>query len=568
MLLLMTNKLKELVKNIKEIHKHSTVMIENTKEEYLAIVTKQNEWVLYVCAILCMIIQIYNLIYFFVTSSGLETLNNIIYFGFYVLLLAVSIFVFLIQNKMKKQIMHQYYFQLGCVIFYLAWNMSLNMYQISKGHQPSLFIFITALMGSMVIVRLKLKDSISILVLFSIVLLGITGQYLHTGQMLNTIVAILVTLLFIIVLFAQKTNVIMCQQEILQVNKLLDAEKEYLRISLEKQALIMNELHIFYFEWDLGDDYIILSQYASNYFRCSNYVKNPLEWLTTNQIIAEEDYPIFLKALERERIKGGTQNIEVRIRDIEFHYQWYRLHLDSQYNDQGEMIAIVGGIQNIEEVKQKHNQINKRVMEQLEGTKSYFNYLKATQEKVLLYHHDMRHTLKFMEQLIAQGDLEALRSHSRMARDEIQAIEPRKYCENDTINLIIGSFEQMAIHENIRFIQQANLPYELPVTNLALCTLFFNLLENALFAARKVEDVALRKVELNTYIKYNKMVINVQNGFSGSVFIENDIPVSKNQDTGHGLGIHSIVNTVEEYGGMYLFKTENQIFIAQLIISL
>lgn len=89
-----------------------------------------------------------------------------------------------------------------------------------------------------------------------------------------------------------------------------------------------------------------------------------------------------------------------------------------------------------------------------------------------------------------------------------------------------------------------------------------------MFAARKVEDVALRKVELNTYIKYNKMVINVQNGFSGSVFIENDIPVSKNQDTGHGLGIHSIVNTVKEYGGMYLFKTENQIFIAQLIISL
>lgn len=538
------------------------------ENEYIQSITAQNYWALFIPAIVCIIIECMNLIRLFFYSSGLSTLNNCIYFAFYLSLLLFTIAIMVLQELLKKNTTYLYYVHLTCITFYLIWNASLNIYQIHKGHQATLLVFITSFMGSLVIIHLRLQHSLVIIAGSSIFVVATSSHYLTSGQTSNLLISLVVGLLIVLTYFSQKVSALTYQRELAYVNQRLKEDKEQLRISDEKHTIIMNELHLFHFDWNVKEDYLIISSHCAKQFQCPAYIPNPKMWITQQNIIFAEDYPKLLAVVRNHVVMHAPNIIELRLKESEGVYHWYRLRLDALLNDKGELISTVGSLQNIEEFRNKNTQINQRILDQMEGTEGYFRHLKATQEKVLLYHHDMRHTLKLIDQLLAQGDLDAIKSHTQLAQKELAAIAPKLYCEHNIVNLILGSFEQLATTEHVTFDCHVSLPKTLPFTSLTLCTLFFNLLENSLFAAADVKDDALRKVEIHSYINNHKLVVKVQNGFEGTVIFEDGLPCPQVSKSGHGLGIKSIVDTVDTCDGMYLFKTEGPLFIAQILLPL
>ncbi|MFI3206970.1 MAG: GHKL domain-containing protein, partial [Clostridia bacterium] len=74
--------------------------------------------------------------------------------------------------------------------------------------------------------------------------------------------------------------------------------------------------------------------------------------------------------------------------------------------------------------------------------------------------------------------------------------------------------------------------------------------------------------QIKSHIKSNRLMITVSNGFVGEVKIQDDVPVPLNNTKEHGIGIKSIIDVLEKHDGMYIFKTENSTFIAQLLIPL
>ncbi len=545
--------------------------IDVTRSIFRKSVTMQNYIALLFAAIPCIFIEIYNISGVFASDSGLGTLNNRVYFTFYLLLLMAAIFTCVIQGLLRSNARLLYRVQMYIVVFYLVWNALFNSYQVHKKHQITLLIFITALMGAMVIVRLTLRDSILIIILSSSFAIGLTSPYLGPSQTTNTLISIIVTLLAVFVLYLQKVSALAHQLDVDNMNVLLQREKEQLRMNLEKQMLIMKELNLLYLEYNLAEDLLVFSKQCAQQFHCPTHIHYPSFWFEQSDLIHESDYGNLGRLLRTHAQTKQHAEMELRIKEHNETYTWYRLRLDAQCNDAGELISSIGSFQNLAEITHLHERLNQRIAKQMEESKNYLDYLKATQQKVLLYHHDMRHSLKLMEQMIAQGDLDALRSHSLLAQEELEAITPRYFCENDTINLILGSFEQMAEKELVEFSYRVSLPSHLPFSNLTLCTLFFNLLENALFATSKVKQLDQRFIKIESYINNNKLILNIRNSFTGTLHIEDDLPVpdmSKKVDGTHGFGISSIVTTVNEHDGMYLFRAEGQVFIAQLILPL
>lgn len=552
-------KIRELISDAKSVRK-----------EYIANITRQNYWSLLIAAILCIIIQSYNIIYFFTYGSGLVSRNNWIYFTFYITLFVTSGLLLSILPAIKKRPRILYAVQLGCVIYYLVWNGLFNTYQVISMQQNNFIVFITAVITALVILNLRLMHSLILLLASSvfICLLGYISDVINYAQTFNSLLAMFAALLIVITLFIQRVTVLNAQKSLFHMNQLLTHEKNQLDLSMKKQVLIMSEYHLFYFEWNHSRNDVLVSTHGAQQFQCPTHIPCPHEWFLEHNPIHPDDNQLLSNALMHYLSNHAPLEIELRIRNCDDSYAWYRLRLTAQYDSSNHPTSTIGSLQNIDELKQVNAQIDKRILEQLEGTQHYFTHLKATQNKVLQYHHDMRHTMKLMEQLIAQGDLDALRSHSLSANAELQLIEPKYYCDNNTINLIIGSFEQMAHDENVVLTSHVDLPQDLPFTSLALCTLFFNLLENALFAANDVPEESLRIVSIDSYINNRKLVLNVRNGYAGTVHFLDDIPTSSTPQPNHGLGIPSILNTVDSYNGMCLFKTEGQVFIAQILLPL
>jgi hypothetical protein len=205
---------------------------------------------------------------------------------------------------------------------------------------------------------------------------------------------------------------------------------------------------------------------------------------------------------------------------------------------------------------------------QLQQAQTELDTMRQMQNNTVIYRHDMRHHLSLIGGLAADGDLQRIKEYLASTEADIEALTPVRYCENETVNLILSNFETRAKKEHVTLHANVKLPEELGINDTELCALLSNALENAITAAAQVEDERLRKVYIHAVINGDKLVISTENAYVGKLDMEGELPRSKNNESGHGFGIKSIVAIVERHGGLYSFETEGGVFILQLLLPL
>ena len=136
----------------------------------------------------------------------------------------------------------------------------------------------------------------------------------------------------------------------------------------------------------------------------------------------------------------------------------------------------------------------------------------------------------------------------------------KKYCENETINLIFSSFAGRAESAGVAMNIKAVVPHILPVSETDLCVLLSNALENALHACTAQEQKGT--IAILAYERNERFFFQVTNPCKKEVVFENGVPVTDRP--GHGIGVRSICAIVERYGGMYSFLVKENEFILRV----
>ncbi len=194
--------------------------------------------------------------------------------------------------------------------------------------------------------------------------------------------------------------------------------------------------------------------------------------------------------------------------------------------------------------------------------------MRQMQNNTMIYRHDMRHHLSLIGGFAADGDLQKIKEYLASTEAVIDALTPIRYCENETVNLILSNFENKARKIQVALYADVKLPEELDVNDTELCALLSNALENAITAVNLVEEKKLRKVYINAVINGDRLVISTENAYVGKIEMEGELPISNRKEAGHGLGIKSMVDIVERHGGLYSFETEGGVFILKLLLPL
>ncbi|MBB2184136.1 sensor histidine kinase [Lachnospiraceae bacterium MD1] len=208
------------------------------------------------------------------------------------------------------------------------------------------------------------------------------------------------------------------------------------------------------------------------------------------------------------------------------------------------------------------------LISQLQQSQLELDIMRQMQNNTIIYRHDMRHHLSLIGGFAAEGDLQKIKDYLASTVADIDSLTPVRYCENETVNLILSSFVTRAKRYRVLLQTDVKLPRELGVNDTELCALLSNALENAIAAAAQLEDEKLRKVYFHAIINGDKLVISTENAYVGEIHIDGELPMSSKKEAGHGFGIKSIVAIVERYGGLYSFETEGGVFIMQIMIPL
>ncbi|NLX63454.1 MAG: GHKL domain-containing protein [Clostridiaceae bacterium] len=202
----------------------------------------------------------------------------------------------------------------------------------------------------------------------------------------------------------------------------------------------------------------------------------------------------------------------------------------------------------------------------LESANQQLSTLQTTQKQAAVYRHDMRHHLALIDSYLHDGETEKARNYIRLVEYDIEAITPKRYCENNAVNLILSYFDIKAKNNGVQFSVDAQLPQDIPISDTELCALLSNGLENAIKASSKVADENFRKVKIYCHIHKNNLLIYIENSFSGDVTMENGFPHSIQE--GHGFGTKSMAMIAEKYNGYCSFEITGEIFMLRIVIPL
>lgn len=202
---------------------------------------------------------------------------------------------------------------------------------------------------------------------------------------------------------------------------------------------------------------------------------------------------------------------------------------------------------------------------ELEQAHGEMERLKSAARQTAVYQHDMRHHLQLIDGFLAAGKQAEAEDYIRTICSDIEAIMPRRYCENGAVNLLCSSFAEKAERNDVMLTVETAVGAELPLSDTELCSVLSNGLENALHAVKDLEQ-AQRWVRLYCAEKSGNLLVEVCNPYNGRIKLMEGLPLSDR--TGHGYGCRSIVSIVRQHRGHCIFEPKGGVFTLRIAIPL
>ena len=181
--------------------------------------------------------------------------------------------------------------------------------------------------------------------------------------------------------------------------------------------------------------------------------------------------------------------------------------------------------------------------------------------------HDFRHTLATLDELSQTGNVAEIRTYLRQYIDARPVNVITRFCDNQAVNSLLNYYNQRIRDAAVTFDWEVALPDDMPVSNIDLCAILGNILENALRACMNVPpekrfiDVVVR-TESDA-----KLFIVASNAFDGNVKLKEGQYVSTRRDE-QGIGLKSIASIAEKYQGTASFKHDGDEFYTDVVLPL
>ena len=97
--------------------------------------------------------------------------------------------------------------------------------------------------------------------------------------------------------------------------------------------------------------------------------------------------------------------------------------------------------------------------------------LRHAETQAAIYQHDMRHHLTAIDQFLIAGKPQQAAEYIQKVQTDVEAILPKRFCENEIVNLLCSSFSGKAERKGISFTVRANLPKDLSISDTELCSI-------------------------------------------------------------------------------------------------
>lgn len=183
--------------------------------------------------------------------------------------------------------------------------------------------------------------------------------------------------------------------------------------------------------------------------------------------------------------------------------------------------------------------------------------------------HDYKHQMQIVQDLLNEQCYDAAQKLLSEMLKKATKKGTDVFCKNYYLNTILREKCQQAKLNHIKFETDCELGNSIFINPADLCSVFFNLINNALEASEKVPEQEERRVSVYVRETRGMLCIIVKNTIKEKPFIQksNRIFSTKKEEGIHGVGIKNVEEIAKQYNGALFLEAEDYLFTAKIIME-
>ena len=184
------------------------------------------------------------------------------------------------------------------------------------------------------------------------------------------------------------------------------------------------------------------------------------------------------------------------------------------------------------------------------------------------WRHDYRSHIQTMKAHLDKGELKELAQYLEDLNVDLTTVDTVIKTGNVMMDAILNSKLSLAKNRHILVNAKAVAPANLAVSEVDLCVILGNLLDNAMEACLKIEQEEKRFIRVYIDMMKGQLYIYVMNSISGTPKRFGKIYLTGKDSKKHGFGLLRIDRVVEKYHGYLERQDEEGVFATEILLPL
>ena len=221
----------------------------------------------------------------------------------------------------------------------------------------------------------------------------------------------------------------------------------------------------------------------------------------------------------------------------------------------------------IRHVNEKLDEMLQSEVRLKETERAYYEAMLEKEEETRRYRHDMVGHLVCLNAFAAEQKTEELQEYVQTLQQQFVHIQNKCYAIGNTVLDAITNHYLMEIDPEIEVRVEGKLCHALALDDVSLCTIYDNLLKNALEELERIEE-GKKCLFITLSQGTNVCEIQIQNSISEWSKGKEKIFVTEKEDKrSHGFGLKNVQKVIQEWDGDLKLKQDGEFFSASVRIK-
>lgn len=183
------------------------------------------------------------------------------------------------------------------------------------------------------------------------------------------------------------------------------------------------------------------------------------------------------------------------------------------------------------------------------------------------WRHDYHNHLQSLKSYLHLNQTEKMDRYLNELEQDLDSIDQLYHSGNLQMDAILNAKLAIAEQRRIRIKCDAQIPARLTVSDIDLCVILGNLLDNAIESCDKLSNAEEKFIRIYINTLKQQLYISVTNATDEDVRIRTDSYFS-NKRGDHGHGLHRVDQVVKKYDGYLNRQNEPGVFATEIVLPL